>query len=160
MRRLIKAHLHATIFYTALTFRLKTRRRRETFLSFGRGQYPFRIIRKFVMIRIGSTPTFLYFDLFFLSSSKILFLKAMSHEEISLATCNAMQCNGVALQVPSTKNCVASWSCRESRSSFYFSQCCATSCSVWHPNCNLQYLFSAKIALQVARTNCLVWHGL
>ena len=27
-------------------------------------------------------------------------------------------------------------------------------------NCNLQIFFSAKIALQVARTNCLVWHGL
>ena len=31
---------------------------------------------------------------------------------------------------------------------------------VWHPNCSLQYIFSAKIALQVARKNCLVWHGL
>ena len=30
-----------------------------------------------------------------------------------------------------TKNCLAS--CRESRSCFYFSQCYATSCSVWHP---------------------------
>ena len=31
---------------------------------------------------------------------------------------------------------------------------------VWHPNCNLQYFFSAKIALQIARTNCLVWYDL
>ena len=30
---------------------------------------------------------------------------------------------------------------------------------VWHPNCNLQYFFSAKIALHVAKTKCLVWHG-
>ena len=37
------------------------------------------------------------------------------------------------------KNCVAS--CRESRSSFYFSPCYATSCSVWHPHCNLSHNF-------------------
>ena len=38
-----------------------------------------------------------------------------------------------------TKNCVPS--CRESRSSFYLSQCYATSCSVWHPHCNLSRNF-------------------
>ena len=38
-----------------------------------------------------------------------------------------------------TKNCVGSH--RESRSSLYFSQCYATSCSVWHPHCNLSRNF-------------------
>ena len=41
-----------------------------------------------------------------------------------------------------TKNHVAS--CRESRSSFYFSQCYATSCSVRHPHCNLSRNFLEK----------------
>ena len=80
-----------------------------------------------------------------------------------------------------TKNCVAC--CRESRSSFYFSQCYATSCSVSHPkelitirhNQNAADIFKYSVGVNYnliagrktscvrltlhARTNCLVWHG-
>ena len=91
-------------------------------------------------------------------------LKAMSHEAIFLTTCNAIALHSIPSYKEdylvwhpmfatslTTKSCVpSSW---ESRSSFYYSQCYATSCSVW-------IFFSSKIALQDARTNCLVWHGL
>ena len=78
-------------------------------------------------------------------------VKTMSHEAIFFATqwrCIASCKEDFLVWHPmfatslATKNCVAS--CRESRSSFYFSQCYATNCSVWHPHWNLSRNFFEK----------------
>ena len=89
---------------------------------------------------------------FWFSVVKIRLLpKAMSHKAIFLATqwrCIASCKEDFLVWHPmsatslATKNCVAC--CRESRSSFYFSQCYATSCSVWHPHCKLSRTFFEK----------------
>ena len=78
-------------------------------------------------------------------------IKAMSHEAISFATCNAMalhckfQARNIALQVAEKV---------EAASTFRNATRQVAACDILTATCNI--FFSAKIALQVARTNSLV----
>ena len=71
----------------------------------------------------------------------------LSALRICLRPCHTRQ---FSVQLATQWRCIAS--CKENflvwhpmfatgRSSFYFSQCYATSCSVWHPHCNLFLIF-------------------